>query len=131
MKSRLSCSVPSLHEPDILILDEMLSVGDGTFRRKNEEKMMVMIRNGTAILVSHSLDLVRALCRKILWLHQRRQITFTDDVRGDVINIRHFSKEEFLNRYSLYRMGLSIYHIRQMKLLMFLFTFLSILCIDF
>lgn len=82
MKSRLAFSVASLLEPDILILDEVLSVGDGAFRRKSEEKMMEIIHNGTTtILVSHSLDQVRALCSKILWLHQGRQIIFTDDVQ--------------------------------------------------
>ena len=82
MKSRLAFSVASLMQPDILILDEVLSVGDGAFRRKSEAKMMEIIHGGaTTLLVSHSLDQVRSLCNKILWLHRGKQITFTKDVQ--------------------------------------------------
>ena len=82
MKSRLAFSVASLIRPDILILDEVLSVGDGAFRKKSEAKMMEIIRGGaTTLLVSHSLDQVRSLCSKILWLNKGQQITFTKNVR--------------------------------------------------
>ena len=82
MKSRLAFSVASLMQPDILILDEVLSVGDGAFRRKSEAKMLEIIRGGaTTLLVSHSLDQVRSLCSKILWLHRGQQIAFTEDVQ--------------------------------------------------
>ena len=81
MKSRLAFSVASLVRPDILILDEVLSVGDGSFRRKSETKMKEIIESGaTTILVSHSLDQVRAMCTKILWLNKGQQIAFSDDV---------------------------------------------------
>lgn len=83
MKSRLAFSIACLVEPDILILDEVLSVGDGAFRKKSEEKMKEIIKGGTTtILVSHSLTQVRELCDKILWLHKGRQIEFGDDVQG-------------------------------------------------
>ena len=82
MKSRLAFSVASLIRPDILILDEVLSVGDGAFRKKSEAKMMEIIRGGaTTLLVSHSLDQVRSLCNKILWLNKGQQIAFTKNVR--------------------------------------------------
>ena len=83
MKSRLAFSIASLVEPDILILDEVLSVGDGAFRKKSEKKMREVIEGGaTTILVSHSLPQVRTLCSKILWLHKGKQIAFGDDVQG-------------------------------------------------
>lgn len=83
MRSRLAFSIASLLQPDILILDEVLSVGDGAFQKKSEQKMMEIIQNGaTTILVSHSLIQVRSLCNKILWLDRGRQIVFTDDVAG-------------------------------------------------
>ena len=83
MKSRLAFSIASLVEPDILILDEVLSVGDGAFRKKSEKKMREVIEGGaTTILVSHSLPQVRAMCSKILWLHKGKQIAFGDDVQG-------------------------------------------------
>ena len=82
MKSRLAFSIASLVKPDILILDEVLSVGDGAFRKKSEAKMKEIINGGaTTILVSHSLNQVRSMCSKILWLHKGRQITFGNDVQ--------------------------------------------------
>lgn len=83
MKSRLAFSIASLVEPEILILDEVLSVGDGAFRNKSESKMKEIIRSGaTTILVSHSLAQVRSMCNKILWIHKGNQIEFGDDVQG-------------------------------------------------
>jgi ABC-2 type transport system ATP-binding protein len=83
MKSRLAFSIASLVRPDILILDEVLAVGDGAFRKKSEEKMQEIIHGGaTTILVSHSLEQVRELCSKVLWLHKGRQIDFGGDVDG-------------------------------------------------
>jgi ABC-2 type transport system ATP-binding protein len=80
MKSRLAFSIASLVNPDILILDEVLSVGDGAFRKKSEEKMKSIINGGaTTILVSHSIPQVRSMCNKILWLDKGKQIAFGSD----------------------------------------------------
>ena len=79
MKSRLAFSIASLVQPDILILDEVLSVGDGAFRKKSEAKMREIINSGaTTILVSHSLSQIRELCTKVLWLEKGQQIAFGD-----------------------------------------------------
>ena len=83
MKSRLAFSIASLVKPDILILDEVLSVGDGAFRKKSEQKMKEMMGGGTTtILVSHSLKQIEDMCSKILWLDKGKQIEFGDDVHG-------------------------------------------------
>lgn len=83
MKSRLAFSIASMVQPDILILDEVLAVGDGSFRTKSEKKMNEIIHSGaTTVLVSHSLEQVRDLCTKILWLNHGEQIAFGDDVQG-------------------------------------------------
>ena len=83
MKSRLAFSIASLVKPDILILDEVLSVGDGAFRQKSEKKMREIIAGGaTTILVSHSLSQIRTMCNKVLWLNKGEQIEFGDDVQG-------------------------------------------------
>ena len=77
MQSRLAFSIASLVQPDILILDEVLSVGDGAFAVKSAARMRQILDSGaTTILVSHSLGQVRELCNKVLWLHQGRQIEF-------------------------------------------------------
>ena len=83
MKSRLAFSIASFVRPDILILDEVLAVGDGGFRAKSEAKMHEIIHGGaTTILVSHDLDQVRQMCNKILWLNKGEQVAFGDDVPG-------------------------------------------------
>lgn len=77
MKSRLAFSIACLVNPEILILDEVLSVGDGAFRKKSEAKMMEIINSGvTTLLVSHSLDQIRRMCNKVLWLDKGKQIAF-------------------------------------------------------
>lgn len=79
MKSRLAFAIASLVQPEILILDEVLSVGDGAFRKKSEAKMREIIEGGaTTILVSHSIQQVEELCNKVLWLEKGRQIAFGD-----------------------------------------------------
>ena len=80
MQSRLAFSIASLVQPEILILDEVLSVGDGAF-----QKMREIIDGGAAtILVSHSLTQIRELCNKVLWMHKGRQVDFgeTDVICG-------------------------------------------------
>lgn len=77
MQSRLAFSIASLVQPEVLILDEVLSVGDGAFQQKSARKMQEIINGGAVtILVSHSIDQVRELCNKVLWLHKGKQIGF-------------------------------------------------------
>lgn len=77
MKSKIAFSIASMVEPEILILDEVLSVGDGAFREKSEQKMREIISNGKAtILVSHSIAQIRRMCNKVLWLDHGKQIDF-------------------------------------------------------
>ena len=76
-KSRLAFAIASMVRPDILILDEVLSVGDGAFRKKSETKMREIISSGaTTILVSHSLNQVQELCNRVLWLEKGEQVAF-------------------------------------------------------
>lgn len=79
MKSKLGFSIATIAEPDILILDEVLSVGDGRFRKKSERKIMKMMEGGTTVLfVSHSLAQVKRICNKAMILDQGRVIAFGD-----------------------------------------------------
>jgi ABC-2 type transport system ATP-binding protein len=83
MKSRLAFSIACLIQPEIVILDEVLSVGDGAFKKKSEAKMFEVIGGGaTTILVSHSTEQITRLCNKVLWLEKGKQLAFTDDVVG-------------------------------------------------
>lgn len=80
MKSRLAFSIACLVNPDILILDEVLAVGDGAFRKKSGNKMKQILSGGvTGILISHSVEQVREMCNKILWLDHGKQVYFGDE----------------------------------------------------
>lgn len=71
MRAKLGFSVATLVEPDILILDEVLSVGDAKFRKKSGDKIKSMFEAGTTvILVSHSINQIRELCDKAIWLEK-------------------------------------------------------------
>ena len=79
MKARLGFSIATLVEPDILILDEVLSVGDAKFRKKSEKRVMDMFDKGVTVLfVSHSLDQVQRLCNKAIILENGRVIAYGD-----------------------------------------------------
>lgn len=81
MKSRLAFSIACLVNPDIIILDEVLSVGDGAFQKKSMDRMKRILSSGvTGILVSHSPKQVRRMCNKVLWLDHGNQVVFSDDV---------------------------------------------------
>lgn len=71
MKSKLAFSLASFVTPDILILDEVLSVGDIAFRKKSEKRMHELLDSGvTTILVSHSIAQIREMCTTVLWLER-------------------------------------------------------------
>lgn len=70
MIARLAFSVATVVDPEILIVDEILSVGDIAFQAKSEAKMLSMIRGGTTVLyVSHSLESIKKLCDRVVWLN--------------------------------------------------------------
>ncbi len=69
MRARLGFAVATMVKPDILIVDEVLAVGDYKFRQKCEKRMNEMLENGTTLLfVSHSLEEVRRLCDHAIWI---------------------------------------------------------------
>lgn len=79
MKARLGFSIATLVEPDILILDEVLSVGDAKFRKKSEKRVMDMFDKGVTVLfVSHSLEQVQRLCNKAIILEHGQIIAYGD-----------------------------------------------------
>lgn len=91
MKARLAFSIACLVKPEILILDEVLSVGDGSFQEKSKNTMRSIISGGTTtILVSHSLSQIREMCSDILWLHHGKQIIYGKDVQHICDLYQHF-----------------------------------------
>lgn len=75
MMARLAFSIATIVEPDILIVDEILSVGDVSFQAKSGAKMQEMINGGTTVLfVSHSIDQIKKLCTRVVWLEHGKMI---------------------------------------------------------
>jgi ABC-2 type transport system ATP-binding protein len=79
MKARLGFAIATVVEPDILILDEILSVGDAKFKKKSEARLMSLLeKNVTVLFVSHNLPQVRRICNKALILQKGKMIAFGD-----------------------------------------------------
>ena len=79
MKARLGFSIATLVSPDILILDEVLTVGEAKFRKKSEKKVLSMFDKGVTVLfVSHSLQQVQRLCNKAMILEKGKLIAYGD-----------------------------------------------------
>ncbi|MEL7671251.1 ABC transporter ATP-binding protein [Methanobacterium sp.] len=75
MRARLGFSIATMVEPKILVLDEVLSVGDAKFRKKSEERIMSLFDKGiTVLFVSHSVHQVKRLCNKAIWLENGKLV---------------------------------------------------------
>ena len=93
MIAKLAFSIATIVDPEVLIVDEILSVGDIKFQKKSRNKMMSMINGGTTVLyVSHSLESIRELCTKVVWL-EHGQIKMIGE------------PEEVIDSYYYYQMG--------------------------
>jgi ABC-2 type transport system ATP-binding protein/lipopolysaccharide transport system ATP-binding protein len=79
MVARLGFSISTSWKPDILIVDEILSVGDASFREKSSQRMKKFREQGTGILlVSHSAETILSLCNKAIWLERGAVMTYGD-----------------------------------------------------
>ena len=85
MLARLAFSIATVVEPEILIVDEILSVGDAQFQQKSERRMMELMQGGTTVLfVSHSMEQIRKICQRVVWLEHGKvkEIGMVDEVCG-------------------------------------------------
>lgn len=84
MFSKLAFSISAIMEPDILLIDEVLSVGDAKFKKKSYQKIRTLLseRVKTAMIVSHNMDTLRTLCNRVLWIHEGHLVAdgSTDEV---------------------------------------------------
>lgn len=75
MVAKLAFSIATVVNPEILIVDEILSVGDIKFQEKSKNKMMEMIKGGTTVLyVSHSLESIKELCDRVVWIEHGKVV---------------------------------------------------------
>lgn len=79
MVARLGFSIATAHTPDVLIVDEVLGVGDYKFQEKCEKRIHEIVETGATVLfVSHSIQQVEKLCKHVLWLEKGRQVMYGD-----------------------------------------------------
>ncbi len=79
MTAKLAFSIATIVNPEILIVDEILSVGDIKFQEKSKKKMLEMIKGGTTVLyVSHSLESIKQLCDRVIWLEHGKIVKIGD-----------------------------------------------------
>ena len=93
MLSKLGFSIATIVDPDILILDEVLGVGDITFRKKSKEKLKSLMESHTTVLlVSHSINEIRSICDKAIWIDKGRVVEV-----GEVNSVCDHYEEEAKN----------------------------------
>ena len=80
MYSKLAFSITAILETDIMLIDEVLSVGDAKFKKKSYNKMKELISNKdrTVVIVSHDTKTIRNLCNKVLWINNGEVVQFGD-----------------------------------------------------
>lgn len=77
MVMRLAFSIATVVSPEILIVDEILAVGDADFQEKSQKRMMELMSGGTTVLfVSHTLSQIRKMCNKVLWIEHGQMVAF-------------------------------------------------------
>ncbi len=95
MIAKLAFSISTIVNPDVLIVDEILSVGDIKFQEKSQKKMIELIKGGSTVLyVSHSAESIRKLCDKVIWLEH-----------GEIIDIGDC--KEVCDKYYVHQLGMT------------------------
>ena len=104
MRAKLGFAIATLVEPDILIIDEILSVGDIKFQRKSAEKLRSLIDSGiTVLLVSHSVSQIRDICNKAIWLDngELKMMGDVDEVCNAYVDAANTASDEQLKNIKL------------------------------
>ena len=95
MYSKLAFSITAILETDIMLIDEVLSVGDQKFKKKSYEKMKSLISNKdrTVVIVSHSIETLKQLCDTVMWMHegQIKRIGDPDEVLDEYVAFMEIS----------------------------------------
>ena len=82
MVAKLAFSIATIVNPEILIVDEILSVGDIKFQEKSKNKMMELIKGGTTVLyVSHSIESIKELCDRVVWIEHGKLVKVGDTLK--------------------------------------------------
>lgn len=93
MRARLAFSIACHLSPDILLIDEVLAVGDSAFREKSKQRIMEMVRGkATVVIVSHNASVLREICNRVICLDNGKIDLITEDVEEAIQRYRHLSE---------------------------------------
>jgi len=93
MRARLAFSIASHLSPDILLIDEVLAVGDSAFREKSKQRIMEMVRGkATVVIVSHNAAILREICDRVICLNNGKIDLVTEDVEEAIQRYRHLAE---------------------------------------
>lgn len=88
MKARLGLAVASAINPDILLIDEVLGVGDPQFKEKSKKRILDLVKStGTVVLVSHSFGLMKDICDRLVFIHKGKIVDVGEP--DDIIKLYH------------------------------------------
>jgi len=92
MRARLAFAIASHLSPDVLLIDEVLAVGDASFREKSKNRIMSMVSgDATVVIVSHNASTLREICDRVMVINRGAVDTITDDVGEALVRYRTLS----------------------------------------
>ena len=95
MRARLAFSLTSHISPEILLIDEVLSVGDSSFKEKSMSRIMEMVKgDATVVMVSHNAEVLREICDRVVCLNNGKIDTISDDINEVILRYRELSKQK-------------------------------------
>ena len=94
MRARLAFSIASYLSPDVLLIDEVLAVGDSSFREKSKERIMEMVKgDATVVIVSHNAVILREICDRAMCIHKGKVDIVSNDVNAVIERYRILSAQ--------------------------------------
>tara|TARA_B110001452_G_C15211367_1_gene420156 strand:+ start:853 stop:1599 length:747 start_codon:yes stop_codon:yes gene_type:complete len=95
MRARLAFSIASHLSPDVLLIDEVLAVGDSSFREKSKQRIMEMVKSdATVVIVSHNAEILRAICNRVMCIENGKIDMISDDVNAVIERYRVLSAKQ-------------------------------------
>ena len=93
MRARLAFSIASALSPDILLIDEVMAVGDSSFREKSKNKILEMVKSdATVVIVSHNAQILREICDRVICLSKGKVNLDTDEPKEAILRYRELSE---------------------------------------
>ena len=93
MRARLAFSIASHLSPDVLLIDEVLAVGDSSFREKSKQRIMEMVKgDATVVIVSHNAAILREICDRVMCIAKGKIDIVSDDINGVIERYRELAQ---------------------------------------